>query len=1223
MKDNFTIATLWEFSKRTALYKFTALLVTTLLFSSPLTAQDSSIPANVIPQANTAWVQNTFPVSVSGTNGAWTNNGNVINSSLSDYASTSVGSFLGASFNNRSITVLDGTNSYSTTPFTGYWVGVKLTRTGVWTALNSSFNAVITTYLDGNIQETSSPLPYEDNIGFYAHLDFDQVQVSFTGSFAGGTSEIRVWNIELRRYTRSEPCNTPTPLVGPGLNATTAGLGIWTATGNLEDSDPATHANFTTVLISGAYSLTLRDEAVVFPTGTYGGIRLTTASAFAGNLINLATLTLLKDGTPVTTVTGASLFSGSLISSDGSVTVGTVSTGDFNEIQYTVLSPGFGAINTIEVSYPVITNFCDNDLACDTPTKMTQGDGTNLNHPVYVTTNLSAIGCLQCSIESPNNAVDTDPDNYAYMSQAITGISSYYVGVKSRQTGGYSAGTFAGLEIQDVYLASGGAGIGHSISTYLNGTLQETYDDGGGLAATKFFVSTGRHVVGFKTQKPFDEIRLTINSAFSAGIYGTRIYGAVFEKFCSTGAPACNTNTALLRSTFPAFIDGRHTGVTDLTSVNNYIENPDNVTDASTGNFASINLVASSTVTATLAVQDGAATTTGGTPTYPSGTFAGFDISNNQLVGLNSLSGVSVSTLNEKGEVLETVNASGGLLSLNSSVITGTQRQIIGFVAGQPFTGVRISFSQGPGLSLGTIRIYSAIIKKFCVAQELVCRVLTPVTNPDYPVYVDGKQTGFFGVASAGNSISNSESAIDSDASTYASITLGAALGTSASFAVANAAETYPASTYAGFDIGSASLFNAGVLSSMSIQLLNDGVVVQNSSGTALLGGVTSSLVTGGYQRQVIGIVGHVPFDEVKITFANGAAVDLGVIRIYGAVFQPFLDENGAQICTEEIDCQSTYVLTNDASGGKTTSAVVNFERTGTTGALAAGYGVENPWNAVSASITDFATLHNAVSGANTVSLAVATPGVVYPKGTFAGFTIKKNAFPVSGSIFPNITISTYLNGVLQESNPTGALVDLTVVVQWFGTPTDFYNPGFKTTKPFNEVRITVSSLATALQQYVDVYGAYVDTRESVPEPGDGSTPIVCGPDLTPTVTVIPSSVIGSSSIILRVRVTELKNKPTSGTLTLNIRRSADWTVNISPGTEVNGWTYKGLVGIQHQFTSTVVLDNSYSQFNVPATFNPSGANGKYVFTVSIPTGSGGESPDTNNTDQETISYQP
>lgn len=1223
MKDNSTVIASLKRKKRNRLQGMGTMFLFVLLFSSLSWAQDSNVPSNVVPQTNTAWVQNTYPVSISGTNGTWTNPANVTNSSLTDYASTSVGSTFGSSFTNRSIKVLDGTNTYGTTPFTGYWVGFKLSRTGLWTAVNSSFTAVITTYLNGTVQETSSSLAYNDNMGFYAHLDFDEIQISFSGNFTGGSPEIRVWNVELRRYTRTQPCNTPSPLVGPGLNATTAGLGLWTGTSNLEDNDPSTHANFTTVLISGAYTISLRDEAVIYPTGTYGGIRLTTASAFAANLINLGTLTLLKDGTPVTVVTGASLFSGSLLSSDGAVTVGAVATGEFNEIQYTVLSPGFGVINTIEVSYPVITNFCDNDLACNTPTKMTQGDGTNLNHPVYVTTNLAAIGCLQCSIESPDNAVDTDPDNYAYMSQAVTGLSSYYVGVKSRQTGGYPAGTFAGLEIEDVYLASGGAGIGHSISTYLNGVLQETYDDGGGLAATKFFVSTGRHVVGFKSEKPFDEIRLTINSAFSAGIYGTRIYGAVFEKFCSTGTPACNTNTPLVRSTFPAFIDGRHTGVNDLTSINNYIENPDNVTDALTSNYASINLVGSATVTATLAVQDGAAVTVGATPTYPSGTFAGFDISNNQLVGVNSLSGVTVSTLNEKGEVLQTVNASGGLISLNSSLITGTQRQVIGFVANQPFTGVRISFAQGPGLSLGTIRIYSAIIKKFCVNQELVCRQLTPVTNPDYPVYIDGKETGFFGVASAGNAINNSENAIDNDTDSYAGITLGATLGASASFAIANAVETYPASTYAGFDIGSASLFNAGILSSMSIQLLNNGLVVQNSAGTALLGGVTSSLVTGGYQRQVIGVVGHVPFDEVKITFANGAAVDLGMIRIYGAVFQPFLDESGTQICTEVIDCQSTYVLTNSTSGGKNTSAVVNFERTGTTGALAAGYGVENPWNVVSASTTDFATLHNAASGANTVSLSVAAPGVVYPKGTFAGFTIKKNSFPVSGSIFPNITVSTYLNGVFQESNPTGALVDLTVVLQWFGTPTDFYNPGFKTTKPFNEVRITVSSLVGALQQYVDVYGAYVDTRESAPEPGDGSTPIACAPDLTPTITVIPSSIVGSAAITLRIRVTELKDKPTSGAITLNIRRSSDWTIGITPGTVVNGWTYNGLVGIQHQFISSAVLSNSYSQFNVPATFNPSGANGKYTFTVTIPTGSAGESPDTNNTDQEAISYEP
>lgn len=1195
--------------------------------------------AVITPDGSTHhWVNGaTFSgVTATGNTGSWQNIGRVTDSDTDNYAHISrngTGSLSG------SLSVSDG-NDYSTTPFTGYYVGVNIDRNagaGTWTAFETRVETFLNGAATGESHTHTVTLlnPYSSNVGFYAHGDFDEVRVTVSGSAATiSSAQIRVKNVYLQRYTRSAPCNTPSPMVGPGLTATPGlTIGLWTGVNNLEDNNPATVATFYSAIAS-SYQMSVKDDAVLYPAGTFGGFRISAGDALQTSLIELATITLYNDNTVVDTRTGAALLTGSTINSDGTLTVGMVASGEFNRIVYNVTNISFSGLTAATFHYPVIISFCENPVTCNpaapAPAALTQGNGTDINYPVYITSTAAAIGCLDCKIENADRVVDNDPDNYATISQAVTGLSSYYLGVKSEQV--FPAGYYAGMEIEDYHLGSISAGIGHMISTYLGGVKQEEYQDGGGLAATKFFVADGRHLVGFKTTKDFDEIRLEINSIGSIGIYGTRVYGAVVEPFCTVTELACNTASPLARSAHAVFIDGKNTGVSDIGSVNNYIGNADRLVDDVPGNYASIVTAASANVTASIAVQDGG---NNFAPGSGEKYFVGFDIENASFITSSFLNSITIQTLDAAGEPVETVNTSGSLFSIGSSLATGTGRQTVGFLATDPFTGVKLVINKSGSVTLGEVRVYSAVIKKFCAGEELVCGELTPVTNPGYPVFVDGRETGFTGVASGGNNIDNSEYAIDDDAATYATIRLGATALSSTSFAIANAIETYPASTYAGFDIGSATLFNAGVLSSMTIQLLNDGVVVQNDVATALLGGVTSSIGTGGYQRQVIGIVGHVPFDEVKITFTNGAAVDLGVIRIYGAVFQPFLDEAGEQVCEEIIECQSTYVLTNSASpGDKTASAVINFEHTGATGALAANYGVENPWNVVSESTTDYATLHNGVSGGNTVSLSVATPGVVFPKGTFAGFTIKKNSFVVSGDIFPFITVTTYLKGTEQESQTSGALADLTLLVQWFGTPADFYNPGFKTTKPFDEVRITIGSLVGAIQQFVDVYGAYVDTREAAPEEGDGSTPIACPyPDLSPSISFIPATITGPAEVGVVLKVYEFNDVATNGLITVYIPKDPLFTLSFSSAAGTVGgqavqnsnWTFDAAGNPSYYIltTNAVIPASGLLSAGFTAAVTPGAVSGQTTISAIILSESGGEKDDTNNVDDDTLDYKP
>ena len=132
-------------------------------------------------------------------------------------------------------------------------------------------------------------------------------------------------------------------------------------------------------------------------------------------------------------------------------------------------------------------------------------------------------------------------------------------------------------------------------------------------------------------------------------------------------------------------------------------------------------------------------------------------------------------------------------------------------------------------------------------------------------------------------------------------------------------------------------------------------------------------------------------------------------------------------------------------------------------------------------------------------------------------------------------------------------------------------------------------------------------------------------PDMSVSLTIIPSIFIGmSTNGTMKIRVIEVNDVPSDGSLiTVRVKTGFDWVFNITPGTNISGWTYQGIVGANHIFTSNMILQNSNSQFIVPFTFNSGGASGTYVFTVSIASGSGGELSLLGNADQETASYFP
>lgn len=1078
----------------------------------------------------------------------WVDTPKIVNNNLAttDYAqySSSVAA-LATTYTTTPVSISDG-NTYNTTPFTGYRVGVNVSRATTGFTAATFGNIIIKTYLGASTTpvETSASLGWAaigaTDVSFFVHKPFDRVEVQLASIGTGiGTLNQRIHNVYFQRYTRTgggydtaggkvATCNAQIPLTGRGVTANGyanilgipigAGIipGLITA---LEDENPGSHG-FLPYFSPGlaTYSGKLEDNGVIYPAGTFGG-GVYQLNAVTGGLNVRKTLRFFKDGSQV----GPSIVNDEFLSVTASgslLTVGAVSPYAFDAIEFEIQTNFSAALGALEIYYPIVQRFCDATITCGAPVSLISGEvtpGGAQNHPVYA----KAIGgsILTASLGNPgiNNiqrVIDTDLTNYAEIGAATgaTLYSNYGISVISRQklnpgdpdtttNRGYPDGTFAGFEIQDDSFATANAGKNFIISTYKNGNPVPiaTYNTLNIAAGNLFTPNQGKYIIGFKSPA-FDEVRITVEllAGASAGS-STKVYRAVIETFCPSATQACNVVTDLKRPAYPVFIDAANTGIEGLATVGTNFENLDNLV-ANTTSPAKLYTVFGGVTNASVAVQDGSkAIGNPGDPTYelyPAGTFAGFDVEFPTLVAAELFgSTITITTLKADGTVADSAVMNSSFFGVHTSIGNSTNnRQILGFASDVPFSGVKFTVNKVASGNMGVINIYSAVIQRFCATPVIQCNEIENISVPKYPLYINGERTGVTAFIDGNSSVSESQKAIDNDPNSYAAMQLGASVGSGLAFSVANGFGDFPKDTYIGFDISTLDIAQASAFESNKIELYKDGILVQTSTGTQLAGGLSTAAVTGGFQRLVIGTVAHVPFDEVRYVISRAAGASAGEIRIHNVVARDF-SPTSTTTCPLVLQCDGTYVLTDGPTitTSPTIPAVIEYANTGYEGLAAAGYGIDHVWNAVSPDPEDVATIHlPAVAGA-TGSISIAIPKVTLPPGTFAGFTVDKDNFPFSGGFLPNVTVTTYLNGQYREHRSGGALIDFSFFTQWFGTNTNIYTPGFQTTLSFDEVKISIGSAVSLGDQTLKVYSAYIDTRTSVVTvPGDGYTPIVC-----------------------------------------------------------------------------------------------------------------------------------
>ncbi|WP_026707070.1 Ig-like domain-containing protein, partial [Flavobacterium frigidarium] len=662
-------------------------------------------------------------------------------------------------------------------------------------------------------------------------------------------------------------------------------------------------------------------------------------------------------------------------------------------------------------------------------------------------------------VEDIGNLVDSNFNNFSNIS--ITGIGCNAILSVKDANDTYVAGTYAGFRIGTEGLLRVSLGASVQIRTYDNGTLRETYNAVNSLVSinSNLLNADGTATIGFITSSPFDEIRIEYTSLLLDVLSNYRVYNAIIQQFSAPSSTdfECNTKTDWSNPDFPVAISAANTGFLTGICVGCSISNIDNVISESTSDFASLSMVAGIGNKGAVAVKDVITN-------YTAGTFAGFKVSSAGLLQASIGATVDIVTYLD-GVEQETYPAITSSIGINSSLIDGNGNAILGFVTTKEFDEIKIEYTSLLNV-LFSSQIYGAVVEKFCDGDDLACNTETSLINPDFPVVISNENTGVGGVLNIGSSVNNAENLISESETDFATLNLAAGvLNSNVAIAVQNVLGSYPVGTYAGFNIATSSLLNVGLLGGFSIKTYNNGNEAETFSGQSILATVGSSLLTGS-NRYSIGVVATEEFDEIRLIAGNPiAGVNLGTINVYNAFVK--------RVCTQPIECDATYYLNDGVNGFP---VIVNSENTGIGGIACVGCSVNDTQNVISSDINDYATINTTVNALGRPSIAVKDILNTFPIGSVAGFAIQDTNGLVALDLLSSLQISTYLYGVLQESATDGDLLNLTVIADIFGSSAGRYNVGFKTTKRFDEIKISSAAVASVLNS-IRVYGAFIDTK--------------------------------------------------------------------------------------------------------------------------------------------------
>lgn len=276
-------------------------------------------------------------------------------------------------------------------------------------------------------------------------------------------------------------------------------------------------------------------------------------------------------------------------------------------------------------------------------------------------------------------------------------------------------------------------------------------------------------------------------------------------------------------------------------------------------------------------------------------------------------------------------------------------------------------------------------------------------------------------------------------------------------FGVKDVTTVYPAGTRTGFVVEAiGGLLSASLLSNFEIRTYQNNVLKE----TATVGGglLTAGALAGTGNRQRISFVTTQSFDAVVLV-VNSTLSLLTSFKVYYAFEEP-----SASCPEQSLESCSTPLLINNVH-----NADIVEDRTGIAGIACVGCNITGIGNLIDASTTNFATINLTVGVGAEASVSVKSE-VDIDATHDVGFVISGGANLLNAGVLGGLQIRTYNNGTLADNYfLSNSLVDITLL----GGTSDLAIVSFKPTQTFDEIRLTVYGLVSALNT-TNVYYAFV-----------------------------------------------------------------------------------------------------------------------------------------------------
>ena len=843
--------------------------------------------------------------------------------SATQITNVNIGVGLGCTAN---LSVVDNNNEYPA----GTWAGFRIGANNLL-SLSVFPNITIKTFNNGSA--TGDQLVVSASLlglslladgtstpGFITTQPFDEIKISYASAVAVSYNT-EVYHATIVSYadtldlnSSDAYCNTAIGLTQPDFpvhisNSGMTGITLGTMD-NLENIIDSNNTNFASItlpvgIVSSAY-VAVKKELSSFPSGYFAGFSIAKSSILSLDILSNITITTYLNGNQQEAQSGSNLVLSTPILSSEHSTVGFVTTLPFDELRFTVNQIIGVNLGTIQLYEPTITRYCQgpdmtNSIYCNTSTPLTPPE-----FPVYISaenTGIDGVACIGCSVNNPDNSIDSDPSNYTEM-VVTANVGSYTkLAIKDALTQ-YGPGMFVGFDIENSSLADIDL-LTNSISivTIQNGITQETISANQLLSVGSGLLNgSNRRTLGFVTSQPFNEVVLIITNLVGIDLGTTRVYNLSITPFCPGPELVCNTPTNMTTPTYPVFINGERTGIEGVICIGCSVSNSNNLINSDATDYATIEFTAAVLASGSISVKNALTE-------YVSGTYAGFDIENTALLDVDAINSIRINTyLN--GVLQESKTGNSELISVDTSLLTTEGRRSIGFVTSMNFDEVQLILQNTVELNLGSTKIYSNIIQNLC-ATPIECDQTYYLNSPQFPVIINSSATGIDGLACVGCSLQNTAGVLTPENNDYATITMAVGVASSGTVAVHDGINTFPAGSIAGFVVQDMNgLLEIELLSTLSISTYNNGSLVESRSGAQLLNADLLVLFinpdTGVYN---IGFRTTQGYDEVRISV--GALADvLNIVRVYGA----FVDTHGASDPGLGFNCPYEIIATDDTA---------------------------------------------------------------------------------------------------------------------------------------------------------------------------------------------------------------------------------------------------------------------------------------------------------------------